>query len=59
MKLRKWVQVLLLILYVLGMIGMICIEVNLLLAIIGMALCGTSLYLLDKYGTILDFLNID
>lgn len=59
MKLRKWVQVLLLILYVLGMIGMICIEVNLLLAIIGMALCGVSLYLLDKYGTILDFLNID
>ena len=33
MKLRKWVQVLLLILYVLGMIGMICIEINLLLAI--------------------------
>lgn len=59
MKLRKWVQVLLLILYVLGMIGMICIEVNLLLAIIGMTLCGVSLYLLDKYGTILDFLNID
>lgn len=48
---KLWVQVLLLILFIISFIMVMFIDINALISILGMLGCAVSLMLLDKYGT--------
>lgn len=54
MKLKKWVQGLLLFIHGISFILIMCIEVNLLACLAGMILYLLTMFLLSEYGTILD-----